>query len=346
MLDQSRSGTQTYAIQEKATDISMKEYQIEDKENRKKQSNFSTLKRGLTTESNEGPSSLAIVDNIFSDKIEHNSDLSGTFAPKSMESTIIGRNVPEENPKKNPRTSNPKKLSAILDQKQKHKIEFDCEKIKQNHMTHSNFGNVICLQFLDEDKKPNTDPSPKESKNAASIWVAKFSPDNKFLATGGSNGKLRIYSVTIHGESIKKSRDGAPDFNILNPESIELEGHKNDITDISWYKDSRLILTSSMDRSVILWDVVSRRILQSFEHPDIVSCVSFSPLVDGFYASGCFDKIIRVWDMNAIKVKDWIQTTDIITALTFSPDKNYLLVGFVKGAVKIYKTEKVITENV
>ena len=51
--------------------------------------------------------------------------------------------------------------------------------------------------------------------------------------------------------------------------------------------------------------------------------------------------MIRIWDLNETKVKDWVQTTDIITALTFSPDQNFLLVGFVKGVVKIYKTDKV-----
>jgi len=50
--------------------------------------------------------------------------------------------------------------------------------------------------------------------------------------------------------------------------------------------------------------------------------------------------MIRIWDINETKVVDFIQTNDLITALTFSPDKDYLLVGFYKGTVKIYKTNQ------
>ncbi len=210
------------------------ENQSTEKEITKKHSNYPALQKRGTIESTEGPSSLALVDNIFSDKIEHNADLSSTHVPKSMESTIIGKSVPEEGSKRNPRTSNPKKLSIILQKKQSNMNEFDCEKIKQNNMNYSNFGNLICLQFIDEEKKQLIDPSPKESKNTVSVWVAKFSPDNRWLATGSSNGKLKIYSVTLMDGGIKKSREGGPDFNILDSNCIELEGHKNDITDLSW----------------------------------------------------------------------------------------------------------------
>jgi len=214
------------------------ENQSSGKEIATKHPNFPALQKRGTMESTEGPSSLALVDNIFSDKIEHNTDLSSTHVPKSMESTIIGKGVSEESSKRNSRSSNPKKLDTILQTKQNHPIEFDCEKIKQNNMNFSNFGNLICLQFIDEDKKQIIDANPKESKNTVSVWVAKFSPDNRLLATGSSNGKLKIYSVTIVDGGIKKSREGGPDFNIMDPNCVELEGHKNDITDLSWFKVS------------------------------------------------------------------------------------------------------------
>jgi len=91
---------------------------------------------------------------------------------------------------------------------------------------------------------------------------------------------------------------------------------------------------------VILWNVEEKCLMKIFEHSDIVSCLSFHPFVDEFFATGCFDKMIRIWDINETKVVDWVQTGDLITAMTFSPDKNHLLVGFYKGTVKIYRTDQ------
>jgi len=99
------------------------------------------------------------------------------------------------------------------------------------------------------------------------------------------------------------------------------------------------LLTASIDKKVILWSLKKQTFLKVFDHSDIVSCVSFHPLVDEFFVSGCFDKIARVWDINENKVVDWVQLNDYITALTFSPDKQHLLIGNTKGIVKIYKAD-------
>lgn len=68
--------------------------------------------------------------------------------------------------------------------------------------------------------------------------------------------------------------------------------------------------------------------------------------VDEFCVTGCFDKIIRIWDSTDRKVVDWVQVNDMITALTFSPDKQYLLVGLFKGAVKIYRADQVTQKKI
>lgn len=95
---------------------------------------------------------------------------------------------------------------------------------------------------------------------------------------------------------------------------------------------------------VILWNVESKSAVKVFEHSDIVPCVAFHPLIDGFFATGCFDKRIRIWDINETKVVDWVHTNDIITALAFSPDKTLLLVGFFKGTIKMYRIDQVSFE--
>jgi len=232
---------------------------------------------------------------------------------------------------------------SFISRKNSGESEYAKENLKLHNKNSSNFQKLICLQNVEDDKKAQQqlqESTSKKSKNSSATWIAKFSPDCRYLATGGSDGLLKVYSVTI----LEPEENGHDSFEanlqILDSEYISLVGHKGDIIDISWFKNSKMLITCAVDKMVILWNVEGRAPVKIFEHSDIVSCLSFHPLVDEFFATGCFDKMIRIWDINETKVVDWVQTTDIITAMTFSPDKNHLLVGFYKGTVKIYRTDQ------
>jgi WD40 repeat protein len=99
-------------------------------------------------------------------------------------------------------------------------------------------------------------------------------------------------------------------------------------------------LTASIDNKVVLWNILNEDQVKVFDHNDIVSCVAFHPLVDEFFATGSFDKILRIWDITESKVVDWVSTNDLITAMTFAPDNQHLIVGFFKGVVKIYRIDQ------
>ena len=103
-------------------------------------------------------------------------------------------------------------------------------------MNYTNFANLLCLQLFDDEKKPNLEVSLKKEKNTNSIWVAKFSPNNKALATGGSDGVLRIYNVTIMHSGIQINENGDPNLQVIDPHCSLLIGHKSDIVDIAWFK--------------------------------------------------------------------------------------------------------------
>lgn len=318
---------QMKVIQEQIKEASMMETQ----------SKLEISKHGSST--GESPDrTLQEIHNKIQAKLEDNSDVS-----RSIESTGITKNINQNPIQMSSNLSSKNKFFAMLGKKPI-EAEFSRESIKQNNMNHSNFGNLICLQFIDDDKKQENETfaASKKDKAASSTWIAKFSPNDKFLATGGSDGILRVYKINIMDSDNHNSSFAGidPDFQVMDPNCYRYVGHKFDIIDLSWFKDSKLLLTSSVDKTVILWNVESKELVKIFEHSDIVSCISFHPFVDEFFASGCFDKIIRIWDINETKVVDWVQTNDLITAITFSPDKNHLLVGFFKGTIKIYRTDQ------
>jgi len=132
----------------------------------------------------------------------------------------------------------PKKLFSTFNKKPKLGLEFTKENIKQNHMNYTNFGNLICLQSFDDEKRPSLDINSKKEKNTNSIWVAKFCPNNKLLATGGSDEVLRVYKVTIMNSGIQIKENGDPSFQVIDQQCTLFIGHKCDIVDIAWFKVS------------------------------------------------------------------------------------------------------------
>jgi WD40 repeat protein len=71
------------------------------------------------------------------------------------------------------------------------------------------------------------------------IWVAKISPDGKYLATGGKTGVLKIFQIlNINLDNYNDSyslKDILPYLNFMKEHPIRVyNDHSNDIIDICW----------------------------------------------------------------------------------------------------------------
>jgi WD40 repeat protein len=97
-------------------------------------------------------------------------------------------------------------------------------------------------------------------------WVMRFHCDNKYLATGGQDGVLRIWEVL-------PAENDEDHLVLFKSEPIrEYKQHTKDIVDISWgSKDKNTILTASNDKQVILWNIEDEKALQIYTHPDLVT---------------------------------------------------------------------------
>jgi len=185
-------------------------------------------------------------------------------------------------------------------------------------------------------------PAQEIKCGSEAIWIMKFSWCTKYFAVGGKDKVLKIYKV--HEVDMTNGNKNYDLLQLFEKEPYkEFKGHTLDILDISWSSSnegSNLILTASFDLKVMLWDIHSMNTttpLAIYDHPEIVTSVSFLPESKNTFASGSLDKFIRIWNIEKNKVIETQQTQDHITSLKYSPSGSVLLAGLYRGQCIVYQ---------
>ncbi|ESQ30624.1 hypothetical protein EUTSA_v10011347mg [Eutrema salsugineum] len=182
------------------------------------------------------------------------------------------------------------------------------------------------------------------------IWALKFSPDGKFLATGGEDGVVKIWRITLSDSlltSFLKQEEPMSQeealvlfpqkaFHIEETPFQELCGHTGDVLDLAW-SDSNLLLSASKDKTVRLWRIGSDQCLHIFHHNNYVTCVQFNPVNKNNFVSGSIDGKARIWGLSEERVVAWTDVRDSISAICYQPNGNGFVVGCITGNCRFYQ---------
>jgi WD40 repeat protein len=81
---------------------------------------------------------------------------------------------------------------------------------------------------------------------------------------------------------------------VPSPSAIQQVWHDDQVREVAFTPDGRLLATSSIDRTARVWEVASGQERTRVTHEGIVRGVAFSP--DGrLLATGSYDDSARVW---------------------------------------------------
>ncbi|XP_048559874.1 WD repeat-containing protein 44-like [Triticum urartu] len=186
----------------------------------------------------------------------------------------------------------------------------------------------------------------KESGGGGSPFVAVAGNGSPEVAMLPLNSADKGYGEKKRRPRVQSSRKSVGSDHLVVPECVfgfrdkpfcSLLGHAADVLDLSWSK-SQYLLSSSMDKTVRLWDITSSTCLKTFSHTDYVTCIQFNPVDDNFFISGSLDEKVRIWNVHDRKIEDWNDLHEMVTAACYSPDGQVAMVGSHKGSCHLFDT--------
>ncbi|KAL7133832.1 hypothetical protein ABFS83_12G166500 [Erythranthe nasuta] len=148
------------------------------------------------------------------------------------------------------------------------------------------------------------------------------------------------------GKNNKKKGNSIPDY-VNVPDTVfalsekpvfTFKGHQDHVLDLSW-STSQLLLSSSMDKTVRMWDLETKSCLKMFAHNDYVTCIQFNPVDDNYFMSGSLDGKVRIWNIPARKVVDWTDLHEMVTAASYTPDGQGAIIGSHQGICRTYSID-------
>ncbi len=117
-------------------------------------------------------------------------------------------------------------------------------------------------------------------------------------------------------------------------------GHTGQILTIDISKDSTLLVSGGKDSTIVIWDFISGKILNSLTYQKgIITSVKISP-DQKYLASGGTDNKVFLYDLRKNEVTyEFTDHIDIITSVAFSPDGKLIVSSSADKMINIYDVE-------
>uniref|UniRef100_T2MD28 Periodic tryptophan protein 2 homolog n=1 Tax=Hydra vulgaris TaxID=6087 RepID=T2MD28_HYDVU len=194
--------------------------------------------------------------------------------------------------------------------------------------------------------------------------VMAYSPDGQFIATGGDDGKVKMWNtisgfcfVTFHEHSagisgvefsqngkviVTSSLDGtvrAFDLNRYRNFRTFTSPRPAQFCSLSLDSSGEIVCAGSLDTfEIFMWSMQTGRLLEILSgHEGPVSCLAFSP-IKAMLVSGSWDNTVRLWNVyDQTSPKETITIGSNVTAIAFRPDGYEIAVSALDGEIKFWQ---------
>eukprot|EP01126_Amoeba_proteus_P039913 TRINITY_DN4232_c0_g1_i17.p1 TRINITY_DN4232_c0_g1~~TRINITY_DN4232_c0_g1_i17.p1 ORF type:complete len:517 (+),score=67.54 TRINITY_DN4232_c0_g1_i17:424-1974(+) len=179
--------------------------------------------------------------------------------------------------------------------------------------------------------------SPKETLNT-SRWIL---PRGKYVFDHNRKKVTRVKFANEHSHSLAwtssdRTLTVADISNVNSPTYFILKGHKGEITDMDWSMTDDFILTSSLDMTLRVWDVVYKKVFHVYEQSDSIHSCAFHPVNNNYVAIGT-QSHLEIYNFSTGKVMMRFQLSKQVNSITFSPNGQYLFAGCGSGNIFWYE---------
>jgi len=116
-----------------------------------------------------------------------------------------------------------------------------------------------------------------------------------------------------------------------------LRGHGDDITEVAWSPDGRMLASASSDLTMRLWSPETGQQLRVMRAASEVNSVAWSP--DGrVIATGGKDGKIRLWDVEGTLLRELVGHTTVVFRVAYSPDGKTLASSAADSTIRLWNT--------
>ena len=187
----------------------------------------------------------------------------------------------------------------------------------------------------------------------AEIQTVAVSPDRSRFATGGADGKIRLWSLETKTETAAAATTAAA-------VPLVLTGHTGEVRGLYFTRDGQQLISTSADKSILVWAVADGssvgRIDTSAELHSVTGILQpvlqpiIQPAVDGATAAkipeqierlvtGGADNFIRIWNIPRSLPKAMADVPAKTKVLAASRDGKLLALGTADGIVRVVDSQ-------
>jgi WD40 repeat protein len=189
-----------------------------------------------------------------------------------------------------------------------------------------------------------------------SLTSLVFSPDGRYLASGGNEGTVHVWETSSgreiakreHGEggaSLAFSRDGnnllsaggttARVWEVESGREIAHMAHGEEVWSTAFSPDGKYVVSGSHDGIVRTWEVASSKTLARMTLEGAVHFVAYS--ADGAYIIAAGDTSILVWETTTGREAAHMEHGGDLLSVAVSPDGKFVVSGGLDGTARAWE---------